>query len=45
MEMPVDRSWVDPIVLKAVDALIPDLEKINGVPVTSVTYSVASPQR
>ena len=42
---PVDPSRVDPSVLKAVDALIPDLEKINGVPVTSVTYSVAKPQR
>lgn len=40
--MPISRSSVDPIVLKAVDALIPDLEKINGVVVTSVTYSVAT---
>jgi hypothetical protein len=41
----VDRQQVSPIVLKAVDALLPDLEKINGAPVTEVTYSLTQPQR
>jgi hypothetical protein len=42
---PVDRSKVDPIALQAVDGFLPDLEKINGVPVTEVDYSVTNPQQ
>jgi hypothetical protein len=43
---PIDASQVDPIVRNAVDNFLPDLEKIDGVPVTSVIYSTtAKPQQ